>query len=90
MYRVILRKRSKPTIPWPPTFFGQRQKPSKMFRVGLYARVSTNDQQTLPIQSRALRDCTARRGWTITVQIGWIARPVRDGLGGYRRAHTHR
>jgi hypothetical protein len=26
--------------------FGQRRKPSKMFRVGLYARVSTNDQQT--------------------------------------------
>ena len=36
--------------------FGQRRKPSKMFRVGLYARVSMNDQQTLPMQSRAMRE----------------------------------
>jgi len=48
---------------------GQRRKPSKLFRAGLYARVSTNDQQTLPMQSRALREYTARRGWTITVQV---------------------
>jgi DNA invertase Pin-like site-specific DNA recombinase len=40
-----------------------------MFRAGLYARVSTNDQQTLPMQSRALRDYAARRGWTITMQV---------------------
>ena len=40
-----------------------------MFRVGLYARVSTNDQQTLPMQSRAMREYAARRGWTITVQV---------------------
>ena len=49
--------------------FGQRRKPSKMFRAGLYARVSTNDQQTLPMQSRAMREYAARRGWTITVQV---------------------
>ena len=30
--------------------FGQRQEAAKMFRVGLYARVSTHDQQTLPLQ----------------------------------------
>jgi len=40
-----------------------------MFRAGLYARVSTNDQQTLPMQLRALRDYAARRGWAITKQI---------------------
>ena len=28
--------------------FGQARKPAKMFRAGLYARVSSNDQQTLP------------------------------------------
>jgi len=28
--------------------FGQTRKPAKMFRAGLYARVSTNDQQTIP------------------------------------------
>ncbi len=40
-----------------------------MFRAGLYARVSTNDQQTLPMQNRALREYAARRGWTIALQV---------------------
>ena len=40
-----------------------------MFRAGLYARVSTNDQQTLPMQSRAMREYAARRGWTIAVNV---------------------
>jgi putative DNA-invertase from lambdoid prophage Rac len=49
--------------------FGQRRKPMKMFRAGLYARVSTNDQQTIPLQARAMREYAARRGWTITLQV---------------------
>lgn len=49
--------------------FGQARKQSKMFRVGLYARVSTNDQQTLPMQSRAMREYASRRGWTIALQV---------------------
>lgn len=50
--------------------FGHPGKPSKtVHRAGLYARVSTNDQQTLPMQLRALRDYAARRGWTITMQV---------------------
>ena len=40
-----------------------------MFRAGLYARVSTNDQQTLSMQSRAMRDYAGRRGWTIAVNV---------------------
>jgi DNA invertase Pin-like site-specific DNA recombinase len=40
-----------------------------MFRAGLYARVSTNDQQTVPLQIRALREYAARRGWTIALQV---------------------
>lgn len=40
-----------------------------MFRAGLYARVSTTDQQTLPMQSRAMRDYADRRGWTIAMQV---------------------
>jgi putative DNA-invertase from lambdoid prophage Rac len=40
-----------------------------MFRAGLYARVSTNDQQTLAMQNRAMREYAARRGWTITLQV---------------------
>ncbi|MGD0697769.1 MAG: recombinase family protein [Terriglobia bacterium] len=38
-------------------------------RVGLYARVSTEDQQTIPLQIRAMRDYAARRGWAVVVQI---------------------
>jgi DNA invertase Pin-like site-specific DNA recombinase len=49
--------------------FGQVRKPAKMFRAGLYARVSTNDQQTIPLQIRALREYVARRGWTIALQV---------------------
>jgi putative DNA-invertase from lambdoid prophage Rac len=49
--------------------FGQRRKETKMFRVGLYARVSTLDQQTLPMQSRTMREYAARRGWTIVMQV---------------------
>src|ERR1700758_102915 len=49
--------------------FGQSRKPGKMFRAGLYARVSTNDQQTLSMQNRAMREYAIRRGWTIAVQV---------------------
>jgi putative DNA-invertase from lambdoid prophage Rac len=49
--------------------FGQARKPAKMFRAGLYARVSTNDQQTLPMQSRAMREYAARRDWIIAMQV---------------------
>src|SRR5437879_6295533 len=38
-------------------------------RVGLYARVSTHDQQTLPLQIRAMREYAFKRGWTIVAQI---------------------
>jgi DNA invertase Pin-like site-specific DNA recombinase len=49
--------------------FGQSRRQPKMFRAGLYARVSTNDQQTLPMQLRALRQYVDRRGWTVAVQV---------------------
>ena len=56
-----------------------------MFRVGLYARVSTNDQQTIPLQIRALREYAARRGWAIALQVkevgsGASQRQLREGL----------
>jgi DNA invertase Pin-like site-specific DNA recombinase len=65
--------------------FGQRQAPTKMFRVGLYARVSTHDQQTLSLQMRAMREYAAKRGWTIAVQIkevgsGATERELRENL----------
>jgi putative DNA-invertase from lambdoid prophage Rac len=40
-----------------------------MLRAGLYARVSTNNQQTLPMQLRAMREYAVRRGWAIAMQI---------------------
>src|SRR5665811_1213095 len=55
-----------------PRVFGQARKPAKMFRAGLYARVSTNDQQTIPLQMRALREYAARRGWTIAMQVKMV------------------
>ena len=40
-----------------------------MFRAGLYARVSSNDQQTIPLQMRAMREYVVRRGWAIALQV---------------------
>ena len=62
------RKRASPKAK-SDNVFGQARKPAKMFRAGLYARVSTNDQQTLPMQNRAMREYAARRGWTIALQV---------------------
>src|SRR3954453_2386551 len=36
--------------------FGQSRKQPKMLRAGLYARVSTHDQKTLPMQMRIMRE----------------------------------
>jgi DNA invertase Pin-like site-specific DNA recombinase len=49
--------------------FGQPRRQTKMLRAGLYARVSTNDQQTLAMQNRAMREYAERRGWTIALQV---------------------
>src|ERR1044071_2704417 len=63
--------------------FGQARRSAKMFRAGLYARISTNDQQTLAMQSRAMREYAGRRGWTIVLQVrevnsGVVKREVRE------------
>ncbi len=65
--------------------FGQGQKAAKTIRVGLYARVSTQDQQTLPMQNRAMREYAARRSWTIALQVkevgsGATQRQLREKL----------
>ena len=57
----------------------------RLIKVGLYARVSTQDQQTLPMQLRALRTYVKQRGWTIVQQIqdvgsGVNNRPQREQL----------
>jgi len=61
------------------------KRPKTALCAGLYARVSTNDQQTLPMQLRALREYAARRGWTIVMQVkevgsGTAQRQMREKL----------
>lgn len=56
-----------------------------MLRVGLYARVSTHDQKTLPLQMRGMREYVSKRGWTIAIQIkevgsGAVERELRETL----------
>ena len=58
--------------------FGQSRRAPKMFRVGLYARVSTQDQQTLPLQMRAMREYAATRGWTIVMQVKEVGSGVSE------------
>jgi len=53
--------------------------------VALYARVSTNEQQTLPMQLEQMRDYAKKRGWTIKHEIeeigsGAKTRPKREEL----------
>src|SRR3974377_72081 len=38
-------------------------------RAGLYARVSTSEQQTLPLQMIAMQDYAQRRGWTVVTAV---------------------
>lgn len=40
-----------------------------MFRAGLYARVSTHDQRTLSLQTRAMQEYARKRGWLIAMQV---------------------
>jgi putative DNA-invertase from lambdoid prophage Rac len=54
-------------------------------RAGLYARVSTHDQQTLPLQLFAMRDYVAKRGWKAVLEVqdigsGASLRPKREEL----------
>ena len=65
--------------------FGQGLKAPKAVRAGLYARVSTHDQQTLPMQVEALRSYATQRGWTVTAEVrdvgsGSLDRPEREQL----------
>jgi DNA invertase Pin-like site-specific DNA recombinase len=61
------------------------KRPKTALRAGLYARVSTNDQQTLPMQLRALREYAVRRSWTTAMQVkevgsGAAQRQMREKL----------
>ena len=47
-------------------------------RVGLYARVSTHDQQTLPLQLSAMREHVERRGWAVALVVEDVGSGVRE------------
>ena len=54
-------------------------------RAGLYARVSTHDQQTLPLQREATHNYVTSRGWTVVADVedvgsGVAERPHREVL----------
>ena len=54
-------------------------------RVGLYARISTHDQQTLPLQVKAMRHYARRRSWKVVKTVedvgsGAGERPQREEL----------
>ena len=56
-------------------------------RVGIYARVSTHDQQTLPMQLDRMKEYIVHRGWTLAVEVeevgsGAKTRPKREQLLG--------
>ena len=50
----------------------------KTLRVALCARVSTADQQTLPLQISSMRDYAERRGWTVVASIEDIGSGAKD------------
>jgi putative DNA-invertase from lambdoid prophage Rac len=52
-------------------------------RAGIYARISSHDQQTLTLQLDSLRDYARLRGWNVVIEVkeigsGAIHRPMRD------------
>lgn len=54
-------------------------------KVGIYARISTQEQQTLPLQIKDLREYAEKRKWKIEVEItdtasGAKTRPKREEL----------
>lgn len=58
---------------------------SAPMRVGIYARVSTHDQQTLPLQLKAMRQYVRQRKWRLVQQVkevgsGAKQRPKREEL----------
>ena len=62
--------------------FGQGR---EALRVGLYARVSTHDQKTLPLQLSAMRDYAKKRCWAVAAEVqdvgsGATTRPQREKL----------
>jgi len=64
-------------------------------KVALYSRVSTHDQQTLPLQLKGMRAYAKKRGWKIALEVkeigsGAKTRPQREELlRAARRREVH-
>jgi len=78
------KPQNKPRVSTPDLkgVFGQG---AKALRVGLYARVSTHDQQTLPMQMAAMLDYAKTRRWAVVIEVqdvgsGATTRPKRENL----------
>ncbi len=61
-------------------------------RVALYARVSTKDQNTLPMQMKAMRSLARQRNWTVVMAVketgsGASDRPERESILDAARRH---
>jgi len=59
--------------------------PNIAMKAALYSRVSTHDQQTLPLQLKAMRAYAKKRGWKVALEIkevgsGAKTRPQREEL----------
>src|ERR1017187_10118592 len=72
--------------------FGRARKPEKMLGAGLYARVSTNDHQTIPLRVGVLREyCPTRLAIALLplqvkeVGIGASELQLRENLRSVRR-----
>ena len=69
----------------PPIARGFLDRGGKALRAGLYARVSTHDQKTRPLQLSAMRDYAKKLGWAVAVEVkdvgsGATTRPQRETL----------
>ena len=51
-------------------------------RVALYARVSTHDQQTFPLQLDAMHNYVAKQGWKTALDSRMLARVQACGPSG--------
>ena len=83
--KMAQKRASNPTKPARVFGQGQGRKLEKSARVSLYARVSTHDQQTLPLQLESMRSYAAQRGWTVVTETqdigsGSVQRPKRELL----------
>ena len=82
---MLMSKPLKTQTAPPPDSRGVFVPGANPLRVGLYARVSTHDQKTLPLQLAAMRDYAAKRNWAVAVEVqdvgsGATTRPQRETL----------